>query len=61
MSKDWFVFHAGKSVVRGGMHEREGAEQVAQNAARRHPGRTYTVMHKVAAFQFPPSTDGNLS
>lgn len=53
MSKDYFVFHAGRSVVSGGMYDREGAEQVASSTARRHPGRTYTVMHKVAAFQFP--------
>lgn len=57
MSKDWFIYNAGKSVVPGGMYEREDAEKVAQNAARRHPGRTYTVMQRVAAYQFPTNKD----
>jgi len=54
VSKDWFVFHAGRSVVPGGMYDREGAMTVARNAARRHPGRTYTVMQKVEVFQLKP-------
>lgn len=52
MNKDWFIFHAGRSVVSGGMFDRDAAVEVARNAARRHPGRTYTVMQKVKTFQF---------
>jgi hypothetical protein len=62
MARDFLVTHAGKPVTPW-MYDRSEAEAVAQNAARRHPGRTYTVVKRVAAFQFPrntcpaPSTD----
>lgn len=54
MARDYFVFHAGRSVVPGGMYDKEGAKQVAFNAATRHPGRTYTVMQKISDYRFSP-------
>lgn len=53
MSRDYFVFHAGRSVVPGGMYDQHEAEKVAINAAKRHPGRTYTVLMQVVAYKFP--------
>jgi hypothetical protein len=54
VSKEYFIVRAGRIVgPTGGMYDLEAAETVARNAARRHPGATYTVMHQVSRFQFP--------
>lgn len=52
--KEYFIVGAGRVVVLSqGFHEREVAESLAQELAKTHPGSTFSVMLKLASYQFP--------
>lgn len=54
MAKEFFVLNNGRVLYAPGHYEQKDAETIAENAARRHPGRTFTVVRIVGKYQVEP-------
>ena len=53
MSKTTFILNRSKVVYTPGHYDEEEAKKLAQTWARRHPGRTYTVVTIVETYRVP--------
>jgi hypothetical protein len=56
VSRDYFIINNGRTVYAQGHYDEDTAGELAQKWAKRNPGRTYRVMHQVAAYQVPRPT-----
>lgn len=53
MSRDYFVLNRGRVVYAPGHYLESDADEIAKNAAKRFPGRTFKVVQLLSTYQFP--------